>query len=231
MLGLSSDSLTVFGIGFGALIAFVIAALTTAGRVRNGFWIAASFSAIGCITVLVKANSASWRALLPIGYALVPPLTVGTVALILRSWDRRLDEALIQLSDRRPVDRDTSEPAPDVERDRATALSMIHRHYRVPNISLSKAFKHLASSNWARDHGADEPAIEQELRDKLHSGELLAFGRVGADGGLDPIYLDIWQSVKLNPASGNAESENGTATYFGVQFNSNRLWHFWPRWR
>lgn len=88
MLGLSGDALSVFGIWVGAALTCAVGALSTRRLVRGALWLGATFFALAAVAVVLTTHKIAWGALLPLAYAITPPMVVGIVALMLRSEQR-----------------------------------------------------------------------------------------------------------------------------------------------
>lgn len=88
MLGLSGDTLSVFGIWMGGALTCAVGALSTNRFVRITLWAAIALFALVAIAVVLTAHKIPWGAFLPLAYAVTPPMVVGIVALMLRSEQR-----------------------------------------------------------------------------------------------------------------------------------------------
>jgi hypothetical protein len=93
---------------------------------------------------------------------------------------------------------------------------------------LAYVLDHIARSEWGKLHGRDYSDIDRELRDKLHLKRLWAWGRVGEDGKLDPIVVDIWDAVRFTPDTGDLHNADGSVMYFGIQFDMVQVRLVWP---
>lgn len=84
MLGLTGDALAVFGIWMSGALTSAVGAVAVRGRTRAALWVLATIFGLLAVGALITARRVDWGALLPIAYALMPPLTVGAVAAMLR---------------------------------------------------------------------------------------------------------------------------------------------------
>jgi hypothetical protein len=100
--------------------------------------------------------------------------------------------------------------------------------YGIPDMGLYNALERVGMSVWADQHHADDSAVEQELRDKVHMGALTAFGRLGPNSKLDSIKGADWEKLVLNPDSGDAEMGDGSVMYYDLQFVSRDVRALWP---
>jgi hypothetical protein len=205
-------------------------------------WIAAIFIAIraGAETAgalnLVRAMSGGWS-YLPIG-VLTLAAAVYLINLIRAQLPPKPKTAILAAEPAAP--HQASMPNKEANKKGAEKNttpfvafpigSQTFRRHDIPDTRLANAFGYLTTTEWGRDHGADEGSIDREIRDKLHLDLLTAFGRVGERGSLNPIEVDIWESVSLNPQTGNAETEDGHVMYFDLQFSMKELRALWPTW-
>lgn len=189
MIGLSGDSLAVFGTLLGWSLTAGVAALTVSGRARIILWaLAVVFFLLG-VSVYFTAKRITWGAVVPIVYALTPPLVVGVVAAMLRA--SRTTEG--------------AKEALETPRSAKGPRLFVNIHVSLtPNMSLVELATHVGKRTRLT---GDE--LVHEIRDKLALAKLCAWAAETEESALNEVADWAWREAKLNLQNSSAVLKDG----------------------
>lgn len=209
---ITGDSLGMLGILIGCVMAPGIAGFTmTPGWRANVLWAVTVLFGLLLVAFFIFHGSLPSGLAPALGWAVMPPLIVGVVALMLSAGREKTEAAEKSKTIGFPV-----------------AGALTHT-LESPNINLPNALKIVMRSTWAKDHKATVGDALKEMADKLAMHKLTAFGRPQPDAKIVPIPWKMWAVMKIELSEKAAAMvEDGKVIYRDLQFDRSYVLGAWP---
>lgn len=216
-MGLTGDTLTVFCLLAGGALSTLLASLSVSGRTRYSLWLLTGLLALGSAAIFFTAGQVDWGAVVPFGYAAVPPVTIGLVVLLLRSHVRGTAPA------------GQVEVAPPRPRTPQEKVAAANASLWSPDIAIDAVADHIRRSGWRPRYGpVSSHALAEEIHRALYTGSITAWGRIHPDAEEFQIATGPWNFSDLETLNGYAFLRQAKVAIFGLRFSQGEVEAVWP---